>query len=214
MIPHRNKRASSCFCPWLVSILASMKIWMSLLLLIFPILSLADVQYAAGGGVLANENNNNADSKNSVREEASFSWYAGSRILYSAKDAWAVRTGLGFQDKSALYSYKNSTGSGDTRLSSVSLSFPLQVQWQQKHVSPFAGYSADFSLNDDCEADGNSNECSLYGDVKSMIHHAVIGASVHLQERWDMDVSYQRALTDSYTDVKIHSLILQIFYKF
>lgn len=186
-----------------------------ILAITFPFLAVADVQYAGGIGVLANENDINADTDGSMREEIAFGWYAGSRILYPLKDSWALRTGIGFQEKSAQYAFKVNNSEGDLRLSVISLTVPVIAQWKlHQKVSPFAGYTADFGLSDDCEDDGNSNDCSIYGDKKSLVNYAVIGASVHLEPEWDLDISYHRALSDSFTDVKIHSLALQIFYNF
>lgn len=215
MILHRNERASSCYCHWPTEILAFMRMLFLFIILFIPVISKADVRYAAGVGVLANENNNNADVEGSVREKATFGWYAGSRILYSLKDNWAVRTGIGFQEKSALYSFEKNNDEGDVRLSVISLSVPLLFEWKlHNYFSPFGGYTADFGLNDDCDEDGNTNDCSLYGDMKSVVHYAVLGGSFHLNPKWDLDVSYQRALSDTFTDVKIHTLALQIFYNF
>lgn len=192
-----------------------MRMLFLLILYFIPVFSNADVNYAGGVGVLANENNNNADVEGSIREKASFGWYVGSRVLYSLKDNWALRTGVGFQEKSALYSFEKNNDDGDVRLAVISLSVPLLIEWKiHENFSPFAGYTADFGLSDDCVENGNTNDCSLYGDMKSVIHYAVLGGSFHLNKRWDLDLSYQRAMNDTFIDVKIHTLAMQVFYKF
>lgn len=173
---------------------------------------------ALGAGLLFNQadTDNLSDVENAdVDEEISASLNVGARALYYFNDSVALRTGLYLQEKSAKYSFEYLTFDGEITARFIQAAVPLNLQVKlNDQIAFFGGYSADFHINEYCKTDGDfESGCYLNEEPKAIVHNANLGISIKGNEKFDIDISYQRGLTDVTGDLKIHSLVGQFFIK-
>lgn len=169
---------------------------------------------ALGGGLFLN--NSEVDgSLGDFDKETSATFNFGLRGLYHFNDQWALRSGLYLQEKSATFSLDKGIIDGDLSIKVISTSVPVNVQYSfSDKIAIFGGYSADVKINEYCDTSGTFTNCSLGEDTKSVVHHANLGVSIWANDRLEVDLSYQRALSETMENLKIHSFLAQMFYKF
>jgi hypothetical protein len=178
-----------------------------------------ETNFAIGGGLMINNSEISGDIGENFDEEVSASLNIGARAMLRLSDNWQFRTGLFLQEKSAMFNYDNGFFDGDMTIRIIQASIPVQIQWQAfNRVGFFGGYSADVRINDYCTTDGDLDSCKLSRDSKSVIHNLNLGVNVFVHRRVDIDVTYQHGLSPIYEeagdDIKIHSFMVQGFFKF
>lgn len=169
---------------------------------------------AIGGGLMINQNDTDV-ATGDADEELSASLNIGAKAVYEMNEAWSYRTGLYLQERSAKYSIDVSGIEGDLTMRVISASLPLNMQYKvNEKFSIFGGYTLDYNINAYCDADGDFKSCSINGQFEQLVHYVNLGGTIWANDKLDVDVSYQRAITDTYEDIQIHSLVAQLFYKF
>ena len=169
---------------------------------------------ALGGGLSINGNKNDEDLPADVKDEYSVGYNIGARAILKFSSYWGIRTGLYLQEKSSKYTLKYQGNEGGITARVISASVPVNVQYQMNdQIQAFAGYVADFTINDYCSASGDWDWCTIDSDPKSIVHHANLGLSIKGNHLFDIDLSYQYALSDIYEGLKVHSFLAQVFFK-
>lgn len=174
----------------------------------------AEHTIAVGGGLLINHIDTDGGS-GEADEELSASLNVGAKSVYDLNENLQFRTGLYLQERSAKYSVDVLGVDGDITANVISGSLPLNLQYKlNEKFAIFGGYTLDYNINDYCDADGDFDSCTIDDDeMKSTVHYVNFGASIWANDKIDIDVSYQRAITETYDDIKIHSIVAQIFVK-
>lgn len=174
-----------------------------------------DATFAAGGGFSFTKAETKDIEDTELDEEISANLNAGVRALFPFSEYWSFRTGLYLQEKSAKYSIDFMGAEGDATFRFIQGAIPLNVQYKlnEKYYS-FAGYSADYVINDYCNIEGDVEKCFLQEEPKRIIHNAMIGLGVLANKTLDIEFQYQHGLSEIYDKIKIHALQLQMFYKF
>lgn len=178
-------------------------------------------QFSLGAGLNINFVNANADTGD-FDEEASADLAIAGKFEYGFDDLWSLRTGLWLQEKTASFSINDDDGDSiqDMNGNTIYASVPLNVQLKiNKMFSIFAGYIADFRINDYCSESGvYADGCYFSKDTESVVHTATLGASIWGNDKLQVDVSYTHGLTDVVDQkdggYKIHTLAGMLFYKF
>lgn len=192
-----------------------MKSILGLLVLILSTSALAETKFSLGGGVNLNTVDTEGD-LGDFEEEVSANLAVAGKAEVDLNEQWLFRTGLWLQEKSAELSYDKSGIDGSIKINTIYLSVPLNVQFKATpEIGIFGGYVADIRINDYCNADGDFDNCSLNNDTKSLVHNATLGGSFSVNEKLNIDVSWQQGLTDVYKDAyKLGTLQVMGFYKF
>jgi hypothetical protein len=173
------------------------------------------LKMAVGGGIFFNTLETDEKLGDDIEKETSASLNVGARALYHFNDQWALRSGIYLQEKSARLSFDNGIVDGVFTVKFISASIPVNVQYSfSDKFSIFGGYVGDFKINEYCDTSCDLKECSLTEDAKSVVHHANLGVSIWANDHLEVDLSYQRALSDTMESLKIHSFLAQLFYKF
>lgn len=172
-------------------------------------------KFAVGGGVFINQNETTASS-GTAEEEVSVTGNLGGRAVFDLSESFFLRTGLYLQQKSAKYTLDFPLFWGDVEAKVLSTAIPLNLEYKfNEYIRVFGGYSLDYNISDTCDADGDFDGCKINKNkMKSYVHYANVGLSFWVNNKLDLDVSYQRALSETYTDIEIHSYLVQVFYKF
>jgi hypothetical protein len=176
---------------------------------------MADTKFSLGGGVNFNMINVEG-SLGDFDPEISTNLAIAGKAEIGINEQWLFRTGLWLQEKSAEISYDKGGIDGTLKVNTSYLSVPLNAQFKlNENISVFGGYIADLRINDYCKPSGDFDNCSLGKDTQSLVHNANLGVSVFVNEKLNIDASYQHGLTDTMKDgYKIHTLQVMGFFKF
>lgn len=173
-------------------------------------------EFSLGAGFNFNTIDTEGELGTGVDEEISIDLAIAAKEVVKLNDLWSFRTGLWFQQKSAKYSIDVGSLDGSVTANTLYASIPLNLQYQaNKDIAIFGGYIADIRINDYCDADGDVNSCSIDEDSQSIVNVATLGVTITGSKHWNVDLSWQHGLTDTYKDaIKIHTFQAMAFYKF
>lgn len=175
-------------------------------------------QFSIGGGLNLNFVDTSGDFGD-WEEETSLDLAIAGKVEYGFNDLWSLRTGLWLQEKTAKISYDQDGIDGEFSVNTIYASVPVNAQLKiNKQFSIFGGYNADFRINDYCSVGGDFDDCSLTKDTESVVHSAVLGASIWANDNLQVDVAYTHGLTDTMdtedAGYKINTLSAALFVKF
>lgn len=172
-----------------------------------------DTKFALGGGMTFNKIDVDG-SLGDFEEEIGIGLNVGARVLHGFNEFWSLRTGAYLQEKAATLSYDELGVEGELSVRIISAAIPLNAQYKlNESLSIFGGYVLDYNINEYCKASGDFDSCSV-GNSKQTVHHANVGVSVFVNDKLDIDVSYQHGLTEQMDNLKIHTLLAQGLVKF
>lgn len=172
-----------------------------------------DTNFALGGGLTFNKMDVDGD-LGDFEEEIGIGLNVGARVLHKLNDQWSLRTGAYLQEKAATLSYDKSGIDGELSMRIISAAIPVNAQYKfNENISAFGGYVLDYNINEYCKVSGDFDSCSV-GETKQIVHHVNLGVSVMVNEKLDIDVSYQHGLSEQMEDLKIHTLLAQGLVKF
>lgn len=172
-----------------------------------------DTKFALGGGLTFNKMDVDG-SLGDFEEEIGIGLNIGARVLHDLDGNLAFRSGLYLQEKAATLSLDKGGIDGELSVRIISAALPVNAQYKfNENISAFGGYVLDYNINEYCTTSGDFDTCEV-GESKQIVHHANIGVSVVVNEKLDIDVSYQHGLSEQMENLKIHTLLAQGLVKF
>jgi Outer membrane protein beta-barrel domain len=172
-----------------------------------------DTKFALGGGLTLNKMDVDGD-LGDFEEEIGVGLNVGARVLHGFNEQWSLRTGAYLQEKAATLSLDKGGIDGELSMRIISAAIPLNAQFKaNENISIFGGYVLDYNINEYCNASGDFDSCTV-GETKQIVHHANLGVSVLVNDKVDIDVSYQHGLSEQVENLKIHTLLVQGLVKF
>lgn len=192
-----------------------MRLLLALVVLTFVSQAFAmDAKIAIGGGFTFTEIDYDGSLGSGIDEEIGVGLNVGARVLIPMNEQWSFRTGAYLQEKALKYSFDSSGFEGDVTARIIQAAIPLNAQFQfNEWISAYGGYVLDWNINAYCSASGDIDSCSV-GHNKQIVHNATLGASIKGNDKLDVDISYQRGLSDIFDKVKGHTFLAQLFVKF
>lgn len=175
-------------------------------------------KFAVGGGLLFNkpdfktgELSEEVGAPVSVDEEMTNSFNVGVRGLYPLNENFSLRSGLFLQEKSGEIDIEVGGLNASMTPKILEIAIPLNAQYKfHEKFSAYGGYIVDFPLNTYCKAGGVVDDCSVTEDGK-VTHNLNAGGAFHLNEKIDLELSYQHPMKAVLDDFKIYSWLLQVF---
>ena len=128
--------------------------------------------------------------------------------FYRTAKGQKIRTGIMLVNKKAEAEESNV----DFKLKATYISVPLtMVRNMKKGFDLFYGLNPALKIDDDCDNESNTND-KCDGDTATLVHPFTIGIRKNLDGKLNLEVSYEHALKDSHTGVRMNGLMFNVFY--
>ena len=177
--------------------------------------SAVDYKFSAGGGFNLNFPKVDEDLGDGIDEAVSANLTIAGRTEFVFNEKWSLRTGANIQEKSAKFELDAGSFEGTLEMNLISVGIPLYGQYRvSEDIAFFAGYNADFIINDYCTGDGDVDGCYIIANKKSPVHNLAVGALIKGSDKFDVEINYQHGLSEVYKNIKIHTLQAMALYKF
>lgn len=190
-------------------------------LLATPVQAIEHYKFAVGTGLNLNNNKTQGDDSEDISSVSSLDLNLAAKEQLKLNDHFLLRTGIWLQEKSARFEEKGFFDDA-YEFSTLYASVPVNLEYMfNKVFSIYAGYIADFRLNDYCKSDDDLNGCALQRESESVVHNATLGVTFNLGNLVALDANYQHALSDTFKDgnhenkfsVKTNTVSLMIFFR-
>lgn len=161
-----------------------------------------------GGGIILPFGNYDTGVDGDIDVEMPLSFNVGMLGNYRSAKGKKFRTGIMLVQKKA----EAEIGNSDFKLSLLYAMIPLTiVRSFDKGMDVFYGINPALKINDECDYEARTND-NCDGDTATIIHPLTIGLRKNLDNKLNFEVSYEHALKDNHTGVRINSLMLNLFY--
>lgn len=142
-----------------------------------------------------------------VDENSEVSFNAGLIGFYRTPKGKKFRTGIMLVSKKA----EIKAGNLEHKYSFTYITAPLTMMKNyRKGVDMFYGISPGLLINDDCDEKNGNDKCE--GNEATLVYPLTVGVRYNLDTKLNLEISYDYALRENVSGVKMNSLAFNVFY--